>query len=99
MLVEVPKGSGNMVTLHDAALELQRRLGAIFLADKDGRRAVHGDTQGYQDDPHFRELVLFYEYFHGDSGRGVGANHQTGWTALAVRCLEEGARRDGAKHG
>ena len=97
LLVEVPKGSGNMVTLEAAARELQRRLGAIFLADQNGRRPVHGDSQPYQDDPHFRELVLFYEYFHGDNGRGVGANHRTGWTALAVRCLEEGARRGGVQ--
>jgi hypothetical protein len=91
--VEVPTGSGRMLTLRDAALELQRRLGAIFLADQSGRRPVHGECELYASDPNFKNLVLFYEYFHGDNGRGVGASHQTGWTALAVRCIEDQARR------
>ncbi len=93
LLVEVPKGSGKMVTLQQAALEIQTRLGAIFLAKKDGRRPVHGDCDLYAQDQHFKELVLFYEYFHGDSGRGVGATHQTGWTALSVGCLSDSAKR------
>jgi hypothetical protein len=93
LLVEAPTGSGRLVTLRDAALELQRRLGAIFLAADDGRRPVHGECELYATDPHFKDLVLFYEYFHGDNGRGVGASHQTGWTALAVRCLEDQSRR------
>ena len=93
LLVEVPTGSGRMLNLCDAAHEIARRLGSIFLAGDHGRRPVHGDCQRYADDPHFRDLVLFYEYFHGDNGRGVGASHQTGWTTLAVRHLEDIARR------
>ena len=93
--VEAPTGSGRMLNLGEAARELSRRLGSIFLAGADGRRPVHGEDAPYADDPHFRSLVLFYEYFHGDNGRGVGASHQTGWTALAVRCLEDQARGRG----
>jgi len=93
--VEWPVGSGAKISLGEAAREISRRLGSIFLADKDGRRPVHGEDSRYATDPHFRSLVLFYEYFHGDNGRGVGASHQTGWTALAVRCLEDQARRRG----
>jgi hypothetical protein len=93
VLVEWPSGSGARINLGEAAREISRRLGAIFLADKDGRRPVHGEDSRYATDPHFRSLVLFYEYFHGDNGRGVGASHQTGWTALAVRCIEDQARR------
>ena len=91
--VEAPVGSGRLVNLRDAAHEIARRLGATFLAGEGGRRPVHGEAACYAEDPHFRDLVLFYEYFHGDCGRGVGASHQTGWTALAVRCLEDAARR------
>jgi hypothetical protein len=89
----MPVGSGHMLNLCDAAQEIARRMGSIFLAGDNGRRPVNGDCQCYADDPHFRDLVLFYEYFHGDNGRGVGASHQTGWTALAVRYLEDLARR------
>jgi hypothetical protein len=98
LLVEMPTHSGRMVTLREVALELQRRLGSIFLADKNGRRPVHGECELYASNPHFRDLVLFYEYFHGDNGRGVGASHQTGWTALAVRCLEDEARQRNGDH-
>jgi hypothetical protein len=94
--VEVPTGSGRMMNLHEASLELARRLGSIFLRDADGRRPVHGDGDLYADDPEFRELVLFYEYFHGDNGRGVGASHQTGWSSLVVRFLEDTIRFRGA---
>ena len=89
LLVEVPTGSGRMLNLCNAAKEIARRLGSIFLVGNNGHRPVHGECQRYADDPHFRNLVLFYEYFHGDNGRGVGASHQTGWTALAVRHLED----------
>ncbi|HXB02254.1 MAG TPA: hypothetical protein VNV15_05485 [Opitutaceae bacterium] len=92
LLVEMPVGSGRMLNLCDVAQEIARRLGSIFLADDHGRRPTHGDCQRYADDPHFRDLVLFYEYFHGDNGRGVGASHQTGWTTLAIRHLEDLAR-------
>ncbi|HXA81248.1 MAG TPA: hypothetical protein VNV14_08250, partial [Opitutaceae bacterium] len=92
LLVEMPVGSGRMLNLCDVAQEIARRLGSIFLADDHGRRPTHGDCQRYAEDPHFRDLVLFYEYFHGDNGRGVGASHQTGWTTLAIRHLEDLAR-------
>jgi hypothetical protein len=86
------------VTLGAAAHDLAARLGRLFLPDDDGRRPCHGDETRYAIDPHWKDLVLFHEYFHGDTGRGLGATHQTGWTALAVPCLEEIARaRPGAR--
>jgi hypothetical protein len=85
--VECPTGSGDFMTLDKVANELRRRLSNLFLADADGRRPCHGEEQRYADDPHWRNLVLFYEYFHGDNGRGVGASHHTGWTALVARLL------------
>jgi hypothetical protein len=91
--VECPVGSGTLLTLQEVALELASRLSRLFLADQNGRRPCHGDEARYTSDPHWRNLVLFHEYFDGDNGRGVGASHQTGWTALAVRCLEDIARR------
>jgi hypothetical protein len=77
-----------MMTLQQVARELARRLGSIFLPNENGVRPCHGDIGKYADDPHWRDLVLFYEYFHGETGRGCGASHQTGWTALAVKLLE-----------
>jgi hypothetical protein len=91
--VECPVGSGRMHTLQEVALELESRLSGLFLADQSGRRPCHGDEARYASDPHWKDLVLFHEYFDGDNGRGVGASHQTGWTALAVRCLEDITRR------
>ncbi|MBL8851460.1 MAG: glucosidase [Planctomycetaceae bacterium] len=85
--VECPTGSGVWMTLDKVALELGRRLAALFLPDDQGRRPCHGDDSRFQDDPHWRDLALFYEYFHGDNGRGLGASHQTGWTALVTRLL------------
>jgi hypothetical protein len=90
--VECPKGSGRMLNLQDTAMELQARLARIFLQDESGRRPAHGSDTRYTTDPHWKNLVLFHEYFHGDNGRGVGATHQTGWTALVVRCIEDLAR-------
>jgi hypothetical protein len=90
--VECPVGSGTLLTLEEVALELESRLSRLFLADQSGRRPCHGGETRYASDPHWRNLVLFHEYFDGDNGRGVGASHQTGWTALAVRCLEDIAR-------
>jgi hypothetical protein len=87
--VECPTGSGKWLTLGEVAIELARRLGSIFVPGADGRRPCHGDDPRYARDPHWSSLVLFHEYFHGDKGSGVGASHQTGWTALVVRCLEE----------
>jgi hypothetical protein len=87
--VECPTGSGNMMNLRQVAQELSRRHARIFLPDIAGARPVHGEDRRYADDPHWRDLTLFYEYFHADTGRGCGASHQTGWTSLAVRCLEQ----------
>jgi hypothetical protein len=95
--VECPTGSGRTMTLREVAQELSGRLGAIFLPDEQGRRPAHGADARYVADPHWRELVLFYEYFDGDDGRGVGASHQTGWTALAIRCLEKHAARQAGR--
>ena len=85
--VECPTGSGRYMTLFQVAEELSRRLAGIFLRDGQGRRAVYGGTQKFQDDPHWRDLLLFYEYFHGDNGAGLGASHQTGWTGIIARTL------------
>jgi hypothetical protein len=91
--VECPTGSGVYMTLSEVAREIERRLAALFLPDSSGARPVHGGDARYAADPHWKDLVLFYEYFHGDTGRGIGSSHQTGWTALVVRCIEEAARR------
>jgi hypothetical protein len=84
LLVEFPTGSGNKVTLERASQEIAQRLSSIFLPDASGRRPCHGTETKYTTDPHWRDLVLFYEYFHADSGKGLGSNHQTGWTALVA---------------
>ncbi|HYK85200.1 MAG TPA: hypothetical protein VEV19_07535 [Ktedonobacteraceae bacterium] len=85
--VEFPTGSGTMLNLEEVATELSRRLTNIFLRDESGRRAVHGGVEKFQHDPHWRDLILFYEYFHGDNGAGIGASHQTGWTGLVANLL------------
>ncbi len=87
--VECPTGSGKMLTLWEAAEELSRRLKSIFLRDERGRRPVFGGLEKFQADPHWRDLVLFHEYFHGDSGAGVGASHQTGWTGLVTKLMQQ----------
>ena len=86
--VEHPTGSGNLRTLEEVAADLSDRLNKLFLRDESGRRAVFGDSKKYQDDPNFRDYPLFYEFFDGDTGRGLGASHQTGWTALALKFLQ-----------
>ena len=86
--IECPTGSGNLVSIGEAAAEIARRLTRIFLKDENGRRPVFSQYPQLQDDPHFRDHVLFYEYFHGDTGRGVGASHQTGWTGLVAKLLQ-----------
>lgn len=86
--VECPTGSGQMMTLYQVAEELARRLANIFLKDKNGHRPVYGGTQKFQEDPHWRDLILFYEYFHGDNGAGLGASHQTGWTGIVARMMQ-----------
>jgi len=92
--VECPTGSGHFMTLYDVAKELVRRLSSTFLRDADGHRPVYGATAKFQDDPHWRDLILFYEYFHGDNGAGLGASHQTGWTALVAPLMDIFARID-----
>ncbi len=92
--VECPTGSGQMMTLFDVSKELTRRISSIFLRDEQGKRPVYGGTAKFQDDPHWRDYILFYEYFHGDNGAGLGASHQTGWTGLAAVMLDLFARLD-----
>jgi hypothetical protein len=89
LTVELPARSGRRVHLADAAAELSARLVRLFLPDASGRRPCHGDQTRFADDPHWRDLILFHEYFHGDTGRGCGASHQTGWTALVARLLQK----------
>ncbi|MAE67744.1 MAG: glucosidase [Phycisphaeraceae bacterium] len=93
--VPCPTRSDHEMTLHEVAAELNRRLVKLFMPDERGRRPAAGDEARYAEDPHFRDLLLFHEYFHGDTGRGCGASHQTGWTALICQCLENVARDRG----
>jgi hypothetical protein len=87
--VEFPTRSGNWINLWDASLELEKRLVGIFRRDAQGRRPFNGDVELFQHDPHWRDLILFNEYFHGDNGRGVGASHQTGWTAVVAKMINQ----------
>jgi hypothetical protein len=90
--VEMPTGSGNLATLYEVAEEITRRLGSIFLRNEAGERPVFGGARKFQEDPHWRDNLLFYEYFHGDNGAGLGASHQTGWTATIARLMQFFAR-------
>ena len=94
--VECPTGSGKKMTLFEVAKELARRLSSIFLRDANGKRPVYGGTKKFQDDPHWKDYILFYEYFHGDNGAGLGASHQTGWTGIVARSLDLFARGSAA---
>jgi hypothetical protein len=85
--VECPTGSGKQLTLFEVAREIGRRLSATFLRDAEGRRPVFGGAAKFQKDPRWRDCLLFYEYFHGDNGAGIGASHQTGWTGLVASLL------------
>jgi hypothetical protein len=85
--IECPTRSGRQMTLYQVAEEISRRLGSMFMRGEDGRRPVYGGTRKFQEDTHWRDLVLFYEYFHGDSGAGLGASHQTGWTGVIARAM------------
>ena len=87
--IECPTGSGKYVTLDLIARELSLRNISLFMKDKDGRRPIYGDNEKMQNDPHFRDYILFYEYFHGDNGRGLGASHQTGWTGLVAELIHK----------
>jgi mannosylglycerate hydrolase MGH1-like protein/glycosyl hydrolase family 63 len=91
--VEFPTGSGKMITLWEVAAELSRRLMRIFSRDDDGRRPLFGTSNKFQSDPHWRDLILFHEYFHGDSGAGLGASHQTGWTGLITKLMQQSGER------
>ena len=96
--VECPAGSSRYHTIDEVANELASRLTRIFLRDETGERPVFGENRRLQDDPHFRDHVLFHEYFHGDSGRGVGASHQTGWTGLVAKLLQPRMKEAAAPH-
>ena len=90
--VEFPTRSGNWVNLWDASLLLEHRLANIFRRDEQGRRPFNGEVELFQKDPHWRDLILFNEYFHGDNGSGVGASHQTGWTAMVCKMINQLSR-------
>jgi hypothetical protein len=93
--IECPTGSGRLMNLFEVAQEISRRLTSIFLRDESGRRPVYGGTEKFQSDPYWKDYVLFYEYFHGDNGAGLGASHQTGWTGLVAKLIEIFGRIDG----
>jgi hypothetical protein len=86
--IECPTGSGKMMNLFEVSKEIADRLASTFTRDEHGRRPVYGGTEKFQADPHWRDLILFYEYFHGDNGAGLGASHQTGWTGLVAKLIE-----------
>ncbi len=90
--VECPTGSGNRLTLFEVAREIARRVSSIFLRDPEGHRPVYGGNKKFQEDPYWKDYILFYEYFHGDNGAGLGASHQTGWTGVIARTLDLFAR-------
>jgi hypothetical protein len=92
--IECPTGSGQLMNLFEVAKEISNRLTRIFLRDARGRRPVYGGTITFQDDPHWRDLMLFYEYFHGDNGAGLGASHQTGWTGVVAKLIQLFGRLD-----
>jgi len=92
--VQCPTGSGRYMTLFEVGQELARRLAAIFLRGPNGHRPVYGGTAKFQEDPYWRDLILFHEYFHGDDGAGIGASHQTGWTGLIAPLIDLFARLD-----
>jgi hypothetical protein len=87
--VEFPVGSGTEMTLWEVTTEMTRRLITLFTRDENGRRAVHGNREKFQSDPHWRDLILFYEYFNGDTGEGLGASHQTGWTGVVAKLIHQ----------
>jgi hypothetical protein len=87
-MIECPTGSGNLMNLFDVSKLIADRLAGIFLRDENGRRPVFGGSDKFQQDPHWRDNILFYEYFHGDNGAGLGASHQTGWTGVIARIIQ-----------
>ncbi|HTP41932.1 MAG TPA: glucosidase, partial [Nitrospiria bacterium] len=108
--IECPTGSGKRMNLFEVSKEIADRLSRIFLRDGRGRRPVYGGSETFQTDPHWRDHILFYEYFHGDNGAGLGASHQTGWTGLVAKTIQlfgmldakralEGGKRTAFKKG
>ena len=92
--VECPTGSGNLMNLFEVSQEIANRLERIFLRDAKGRRPVYGGAEKFQTDPHWRDLITFSEYFHGDNGAGIGASHQTGWTGVIASLIQLFGRLD-----
>src|SRR5258708_4560358 len=92
LTVELPTGSGHKVSLSEAAVELSRRLTRIFLRSGEGHRPVYGGLEKFQNDAHWRDLIYFHEYFHGDNGAGIGASHQSGWTGLVAKLIEQSGK-------
>jgi hypothetical protein len=92
--IECPTGSGNQMNLFEVAREIAGRLTRIFLRDESGRRPVYGTSEKFQNDPHWKDYVLFFEYFNGDNGAGLGASHQTGWTGIVAKLIEIFGRLD-----
>jgi hypothetical protein len=86
--IECPTGSGKMMNLFEVSKEIADRLCRTFLRNEEGRRPVYGGTEKFQSDPHWRDHILFYEYFHGDNGAGLGASHQTGWTGCVAKIIQ-----------
>ena len=95
--IECPTGSGRMMNLFDVSKEIARRLVSTFTRDDHGQRPVYGGIKKFQTDPHWRDLILFHEYFHADNGAGLGASHQTGWTGLVATLIELYGRLDPAR--
>ena len=93
LTVECPTGSGVWMTLDEVAAELSQRLIRLFQRDQKGERPIYGNSRIFQDDPHWRDNILFHEYFHGDNGAGLGASHQTGWTGLVAKLLQQSGGR------
>jgi hypothetical protein len=92
--IECPTGSGKIMNLFEVAHEISNRLEGIFLRDRSGKRPVFGGTEKFQTDPQWKDYILFYEYFHGDNGAGLGASHQTGWTGVVAKLIELFGRVD-----
>jgi hypothetical protein len=93
--IECPTGSGKLMNLFEVAREISTRLERIFLRNKSGRRPVYGGTEKFQTDPHWKDYILFFEYFHGDNGAGLGASHQTGWTGVVAKLIDLFGRLEG----
>jgi hypothetical protein len=108
--IECPTGSGKMMNLFEVAKEIAERLSRIFLRNENGKRPVYGGAEKFQTDAHWRDYILFYEYFHGDNGAGLGASHQTGWTGIVAKLIQlfglldakkmlEGGKAEAFTHG